>query len=305
MKVDPNGEVMALIGSKEGIAHFPWAFVNPGEKVLVPDPGYPVYRASTILCGGVPITMPLLRENGFLPDLEELGRRLKGGLKVRLMFINYPNNPTGASAPRAFFSRVVSLATRYGFIVAHDAAYSELYYERRDLPGSFLAVPGAAEVGIEFHSLSKSLNMTGWRIGFAAGNRRLISGLAALKGNVDSGAFDAIQRAGITGLEMTDRFAARMSRVYRVRRDLVVDGLRHLGLPATRPRAAIYVWAPLPPGRDSVDYASWLLEKADILVAPGIGFGKFGEGYVRLSLTLSTSNVRAACRRFEALASAL
>jgi len=300
VRLDPATEVTALIGSKEGIAHFPWAFVNPGEKALVPDPGYPVYRANTILCGGVPVAMPLVSENGFLPDLEELSRKLRRGLAPRVMFINYPNNPTGAVAPREFFRRVVALAHRYGFIVAHDAAYSEIHYDPGSLPGSFLELPGARDVGIEFHSLSKTLNMTGWRIGYAVGNAKLVAGLAALKGNLDSGAFEAVQRAGIAAFRIARPFARRMSAVYRIRRDILVDGLRVLGLPAPYPRAAIYVWTPVP-GMDSRRYAAWLMEKANLLVTPGIGFGRHGEGYIRLSLTTPTDGIREACRRMERL----
>lgn len=302
VRLDPASEVVALIGSKEGIAHFPWAFVNPGETVLVPDPAYPVYRASTILCGAKPVAMPLVADNAFLPDLEELTRKLRRGLRARMMFLNYPNNPIGATAPREFFRRVVALAARYGVIVAHDAAYSELYYDERDKPVSFLEVPGAKEVGIEFHSLSKTLNMTGWRIGWACGNAKLVSGLAAFKGNVDSGQFEAIQRAGVAAFGIARPWARRMSRIYRVRRDLIVDALRLLGLAAPRPAATIYVWTPLPPREDSTRYAGWLLEKAGMLVAPGIGFGAHGEGYIRLSLTVPTAGVREAVRRIERLA---
>jgi len=302
VRLDPGSEVVALIGSKEGIAHFPWAFVNPGEHVLVPHPGYPVYRASTVLCGARPVTMPLLADNAFLPDLEELTRKFRRGFRARLMFLNYPNNPIGASAPREFFRRVVALASRYGFIVAHDAAYSELYYDERARPMSFLEVPGAREVGIEFHSLSKTLNMTGWRIGWACGNAKLVSGLAAFKGNVDSGQFEAIQRAGVAAFRIARPWARRMSRIYRIRRDLIVDALRLLGLAAPRPDTTIYVWTPLPPGEDSTRYAGWLLEKAGMLVAPGVGFGSFGEGYIRLSLTIPTVKVREAVRRIERLA---
>jgi LL-diaminopimelate aminotransferase len=304
VKLDPASEVTALIGSKEGIAHFPWAFVNPGEKVLVPDPAYPVYRANTIMAGGIPVAMPLAADNGFLPDLEELSRKLRRGLAVRMMFINYPNNPTGAVAPREFFRRVVALAARYRFIVAHDAAYSEIYYDPKFRPGSFLEVPGAREVGIEFHSLSKTLNMTGWRIGYAVGNAKLVAGLAAMKGNVDSGAFEAVQRAGLAAFRIARPFARKMSAIYRIRRDLLVDGLKVLGLPAPYPKAAIYVWTPLPAGRgagDSREYAAWLMEKANLLVTPGVGFGRMGEGYIRLSLTTPTDRIREACRRMERL----
>ncbi len=302
VRLDPGREVGALIGSKEGIGHFPWAFVNPGEAVLVPDPGYPVYRASTILCGGVPVAMPLLRDNAFLPDLEEVARRLRRGLRVRMMFVNYPNNPTGATASLDFFRRVVALAGRYGFIVAHDAAYSEVYYEKTDRPHSFLEVPGARAVGIEFHSLSKTANMTGWRIGFAAGNAALVGGLSALKGNLDSGVFEAVQRAAIRALSISRMVTPRLCAIYRERRDLLVDGLRELGLPAPRPRASFYVWTPLPPGVGSARFAANLMKRADVLVTPGVGFGSHGEGYIRLSLTLSTAGIREACRRFSRLA---
>jgi LL-diaminopimelate aminotransferase len=302
VSLNPAGEVCALIGSKEGIAHFPWAFVNPGETVLVPDPGYPVYRATTILCGGHPESMPLTRENAFLPDLEAVGRKLRRGARVKLMFINYPNNPTGATAPREFYRRVVSLAARYGFIVAHDAAYSEIFFDGADRPASFLSVPGAKEVGIEFHSVSKTCNMTGWRIGFAVGNPALVGGLARLKENIDSGAFEAIQRAAVTGLKRSQEFSGRTCRTLLERRDLLVTGLRTLGLPAPRPRATFYVWTPLPPGVKSADFARWLMEKADIVATAGLGFGKYGEGYIRFSLTVGTKKIREACRRLEKLA---
>jgi LL-diaminopimelate aminotransferase len=305
VRLDPATEVLALIGSKEGIAHFPWAFVNPGESVLVPDPAYPVYRASVVLCGGRPVTMPLSGENGFLPDLEAVARRLRAGLKVRMMFINYPNNPTGAVATGDFFRRVAALAGRYGFIVANDAAYSEVFFDKRSRPESFLSVPGARDVGIEFHSLSKTANMTGWRIGFACGNPRLISGLADLKGNLDSGVFEAVQRAGVVAFRRASSLVRRANRVYRVRRDMLVDGLRVLGLPAPRPTATFYVWVPLPPGKSSVEFSTWLLDRADILVTPGTGFGRYGEGYARFSLTVPTRRVREACLRLERLALAL
>ena len=301
VKLSWEDEVVALIGSKEGIAHFPWAFVNRGEKVLVPDPGYPVYRATTILLGGVPVTMPLVRENRFLPDLEKLSRDLRRGLKIRLMFINYPNNPTGACATPDFFKRVVALAGRYGFIVAHDAAYSEIYFDDKSRPSSFLETPGAGSVGIEFHSLSKTCNMTGWRVGFACGNAKLVSGLAKLKGNLDSGVFEAVQYAGIKGLEISERIVRKLTGIYRERRDILVDGLRTMGLPAPSPLASFYVWAPLPPCVKSRDFAEWMLREADVLVAPGVGFGRWGEGYVRVSLTVPVGKIREACRRFEKL----
>jgi LL-diaminopimelate aminotransferase len=302
VKLDPVREVAALIGSKEGIAHFPWAYVNPGERVLVPDPAYPVFATSTTLCGARPVVMPLLADNAFLPDLEELSRQLRRGLRVKLMFLNYPNNPTGATATLDFFRRVVALASRYGFAVAHDAAYTEIWYDEARRPPSLLQVPGAREVGIEFHSFSKTLNMTGWRLGFAVGNAKLVGALADFKGNVDSGQFEAIQHAGVAGLRAAPAWARRMSRIYRSRRDRLSDAFRLLGLPAPRPDAAIYLWVPLPPRRTSADYAAWLLEKANLLVTPGAGFGRYGEGYLRVSLTVPEAGVREACRRLDRLA---
>ncbi|MEK7476709.1 MAG: aminotransferase class I/II-fold pyridoxal phosphate-dependent enzyme [Candidatus Coatesbacteria bacterium] len=300
--LDPVREVCALIGSKEGIAHFPWAYVNPGERVLVPDPAYPVFATSTTLCGARPVVMPLVAGNAFLPDLEALSRKLRGGLRVKLMFLNYPNNPTAACATLDFFRRVVALASRYGFAVAHDAAYTEIWQDAAHRPPSIMQVPGAREVAIEFHSLSKTLNMTGWRLGFAVGNAKLVGALADFKGNVDSGQFEAIQHAGAAGLRVSGAWARRMSRIYRARRDRLSDALRMLGLPAPRPEAAIYLWVPLPPRRTSAGYAAWLLEKADLLVTPGAGFGRYGEGYLRVSLTVPDAGVREACHRLERLA---
>ena len=300
--LDPSREVAALIGSKEGIAHFPWAYVNPGERVFVPDPAYPVFATSTTMCGARPVVMPLRAENAFLPDLEELSRKLRRGLKAKLMFLNYPNNPTAATATCDFFRRVVALAARWGFAVAHDAAYTEIWQDERRRPPSILQVPGAREVAIEFHPLSKTLNMTGWRLGFAVGNARLVGALADFKGNVDSGQFEAIQYAGVAGLRVAFGWARRMSRVYRARRDLLSNAFRMLGLPAPRPDAAIYLWVPLPPRRSSAEYAQWLLKEADLLVTPGAGFGRWGEGYIRVSLTVPDAGVREACRRLERLA---
>lgn len=302
LRLDPVREVAATIGSKEGIAHFPWAYVNPGERVFVPEPAYPVFATSTTMCGGIPEFMPLVRENAFLPDLEAISRKLRRGLRAKLMFLNYPNNPTAAVASKDFFRRIVALAARYGFAVAHDMAYSEIYFDASDKPPSFLETPGARDVGIEFHSLSKTLNMTGWRIGFAVGNAKLVQALADFKGNVDSGQFEAIQYAGAAGLRVSTPWAKRMSGVYRARRDLLVPALRLLGLPATPSAAAIYLWVPLPPGVTSADYAGMLLEKADLLVTPGGGFGRYGEGYIRISLTVPDAKVREAVRRIERLA---
>lgn len=289
--LDPETEVHALIGSKEGIAHIPFAFVNSGDTVLVPDPGYPVYNASTILAGGKPFSMPLLEENGFLPDLEEIPKNVVR--LAKLMFINYPNNPTGAVAEGDFFKQVVEFATANNIIVCHDAAYSEVAFDGYK-PMSFLEIEGAKDVGIEFHSLSKTFNMTGWRIGFAVGNKDIIKGLAKVKSNIDSGVFRAIQCAGTTALEHDYKEAIR---IYQERRDILTDGLNRLGWNVKKPKATFYIWAPVPPGRTSKEMALWLLEKHQILATPGNGFGIYGEGYIRFSITSPTVRIKEALER--------
>ncbi|MBI5446014.1 MAG: LL-diaminopimelate aminotransferase, partial [Deltaproteobacteria bacterium] len=274
VKLDPETEVVSLIGSKEGIAHISLAFTDPGDVNLVPSPGYPVYNIGTLFAGGVPYFLPLTRENGFLPDLEAIPPEVLA--KAKLLFLNYPNNPTAAVADRKFFERLVEFAHRHNVIVCHDNAYSELYYG--EPPMSFLEVDGAKEVGIEFHSLSKTYNMTGWRIGFAVGNAAVIGGLGKIKTNVDSGLFEAIQIAGIEALEGDQGPQEELRRVYRKRRDVLVEGLRGAGLDVSAPEATFYVWFPVPKPHTSAGFAKLLLEKVGVVATPGNGFGAAGAG---------------------------
>ena len=294
VSLDPSSEVVALIGTKEGIAHFPLAFVNPGDVVLVPDPGYPVFHIATMFAGGKSHFMPLLRENGFLPDLDAIPRSVLA--KTKILFINYPNNPTSAVADRKFFRKVLGLAEEHNLIVAHDAAYTEIYFDG-NRPMSILELPGAKKRCIEFHSLSKTYNMTGWRIGFAVGNAELVAGLGKVKTNVDSGAFQAVQGAGIEAMESGDEATDPIRRTYQDRRDVLVPGLRALGLDPVFPKATFYVWIPVPKGYTSASFCAHLLEKTGIVTTPGSGFGKSGEGYVRIALTKGKGRIREALSR--------
>ncbi len=292
--LNPLKEVVSLIGSKEGIAHIPLAFINPGDVVLVPSPAYPVYAIATLFAGGIPHEMPLLKKNSFLPDFDAIPKGVLS--RVKMMFLNYPNNPTGASASADFFKKVVEFASRHNIMVCHDFAYSEMAYNGYQ-PPSFLETDGAMEVGIEFHSLSKTYNMTGWRIGFAAGNAEIISGLGQIKSNIDSGIFEAIQVAGIEALEGDQQCLAEMRDIYSQRRDVLVGGLRNLGLQMETPRATFYVWFEVPKSYNSASFASLLLEKAGIVSTPGNGFGEPGEGYVRMALTVSKDRLQEAVDR--------
>ena len=294
--LDPDQEVVTLIGSKEGIGHFPLAFVDPGDVVLVPDPGYPVYEIGTLLAGGVPYFMPLNRENGFLPDLRAIPHDILR--KARIIFLNYPNNPTAAVASRGFFDKVVRFAMENRLIVCHDAAYTEIFYDG-EKPMSFLEADGAREVGIEFHSLSKTYNMTGWRIGFAAGSAQLIQGLGKIKTNLDSGIFQAIQEAGIEALSEDQSSVEKMRAMYQERRDTFVAGLRDAGLSCDPPRATFYLWMQVPRGYTSKTFCEFLLKKAGIAATPGNGFGKAGEGYIRFTLTVSKERLAEAAERIK------
>lgn len=291
---DPRTEVLSLIGSKEGIGHIPLAFVNPGDVVLVPSPGYPVYPVATLFAGGEGHIMPLLEENNFLPDFsavpEDVLRRAK------LMFINYPNNPTSAVTHPGFYEDVIRLAKKYNIIVCHDAAYSEIYYDGKR-PMSFLEADGAGEVGIEFHSLSKTYNMTGWRIGFAVGNRDVIAGLGRIKTNLDSGVFQAVQEAGIVALGTGDQILSEIRDTYQARRDALYSGLSSLGLHVIKPEATFYLWTRVPASFDSSGFVAHILEKAGVLATPGNGFGAPGEGYVRFALTVPAERIREAVER--------
>lgn len=296
VSLDPAGEVLTLIGSKEGIGHIPLAFVDPGDLVLVPSPGYPVYPVGTSFAGGVPYIMPLVKQNGFLPDLDAIPSDI--ATRAKLMFVNSPNNPTSVVAGRDFFKRVVEFAQRHRIIVCHDAAYSEIYFDGRR-PASFLEVDGAKDVGIEFHSLSKTYNMTGWRIGFAVGHQQVLAGLGKVKSNLDSGVFQAVQEAGIAALELDERVTDDLRKIYQERRDVLVPGLRKLGLEVETPRAAFYVWITVPKGYTSTSFTAHLLEKAGVVTTPGNGFGQPGEGYIRMTVTTSKERLAEAVERIE------
>ena len=289
VSLNPLKEVVSLIGSKEGIAHIPLAFINPGDVALVPSPAYPVYKIATQFAGGEPYEMPLLKENGFLPDLDAIPADILA--KAKMMFLNYPNNPTAAPATPEFFAKVVDFAKKHNIMICHDFAYSEMAFDGY-LPPSFLETPGAMDVGIEFHSLSKTYNMTGWRIGWAAGNQDIIGGLGQLKSNIDSGIFEAIQVAGIKAMADDEAWLAEMRKLYEERRDVVMKGLEELGIKATAPKATFYVWAEVPEGYTSASFVSHLLEKAGIVSTPGNGFGDPGEGYFRIALTVSSERLQ-------------
>lgn len=297
VSLDPKKEILALIGSKEGIAHMPLAFINPGDVSLIPDPCYPPYRGGTILAGGSVYNMPLLEENNFLPDLNKIKKDILK--KAKILYINYPNNPTSAVCEKGFFEDVVLFAKKHNLIVAHDAAYSEIMFDGYR-PDSFLKVAGAMDVGVEFHSVSKTCNMTGWRIGFVCGNEKIISGIAKVKSNIDSGVFTAIQLAGITALDIAEKHLERMNRVYQERRDVLVDGLNRIGWPTRKPKATFYVWTRIPKSyKSSIEFAAMVLDKAGIVITPGIGMGNSGEGYVRMALTVSKERMQEAVDRLE------
>ncbi len=296
--LDLDSEVVSLIGSKEGIAHLPLAFINPGDVALVPSPAYPVYNIATLFAGGESHVMPLLAQNNFLPDLEAIPPEVAD--RAKLMFINYPNNPTSAVADLDFFRRVVAFAEKHSILVCHDAAYTEMAFDGYR-PPSFLEVDGAKEVGMEFHSLSKTYNMTGWRVGFAVGNPEGVEGLGAIKSNIDSGVFQAVQRAGIEAIRGDQTCVADMHRIYSGRRDLMVQGLREAGFELDPPKATFYLWIGVPEGYTSASLATRLLEEAGLVVTPGNGFGEPGEGYFRIALTQNRKRLREAIERLKGL----
>ena len=296
VSLDPDREVLTLIGSKEGIGHIPLALVNPGDAVLIPSPGYPVYQAATLLAGGQPCTFPLLKKNGFIPKLSEIPKSILQ--KSRLLFINYPNNPTAATADVAFFEELAAFAKENEIIVCHDAAYSEIFYDGNPQP-SFLQARGAKEVGIEFHSLSKTFNMTGWRLGFAVGHEGVISALGKIKSNIDSGVFQAVQEAGITALNLGPAQLDAIRSTYQVRRDAFVPLIKALGFKVGIPKAAFYIWFETPKGYGSMEFTKLLLEKTGIVTTPGIGFGDAGEGYNRMTLTVPKERLLEAAQRIK------
>jgi LL-diaminopimelate aminotransferase len=291
--LDPDTQICALIGSKEGIAHAPLALINPEDPVLYPSPGYPVYRVATIFAGGTPIPMPLRAENDWLPDFAAIPK--SAASRATLMYLNYPNNPTGATADLAFFARAVAFAREHNHVLLHDAAYSEIGFDGYRAP-SILQTPGALDLAAEFHSLSKTANMTGWRIGFVAGCADIVRAIGKVKTNIDSGAFEAVQRAAITALNLPDAVYREINETYRERRDVAIAGLRKAGIDAQPPRATFYVWFPAP-GGDSAKFAQDLLERTGVVVTPGVGFGPEGEGYARIALCRERARLEEAMAR--------
>ena len=294
VSLDPDREVLPLIGAKEGIGHVALCFIEPGDTALVPDPGYPVYSVGTLFAGGQSYTMPLVEENGWLPNLDEIPEDV--ARKAKVMWINYPNNPTAATAGLDYFERVVAFAKRYDIAVMHDACYTEVAYDGYK-PASFLQVEGAKDVGLEFHSLSKTYNMTGWRLGMAGGNAEMISSLMTVKSNLDSGVPQAIQLMGIEAMSQPLDSLDGRNAVYRRRRDSICEVLREMGLAVTPPKASLYIWAGVPEGYTSAEFSERLLDERDVLVTPGTGYGKYGEGYIRLSVTISDDDLQKALDR--------
>ncbi len=301
VELDPDREVVPLIGSKEGIAHLALAVVGPGDIALIPDPGYPTYQMGTILADAEPYPVPLLAENDFLPDLEAIPEDVLQ--RARILWLNYPNNPTGAIASLEFFEEVVVFARRHNLIVAHDNPYSDVTFDGYVAP-SFLQVPGAKEVAVELHSLSKTYNMAGWRVGMAVGNAEVIEGLIRVKSNVDTGIFNPIQYAAIAALTETDaNWLAERNATYQRRRDILVNGLRAAGLHAFEPKATLYVWARVPEGWTSQEFSIHVLDEAGVWLTPGTAYGASGEGYVRLSICAPEERLQEAMERLQGLKS--
>jgi LL-diaminopimelate aminotransferase len=296
VEVDPETEFFPLLGSKEGLAHICWSTLDPGDLSLVPDPGYPVYGGSTLLAGADVKYLPLRPENNFQPDLTSISE--KEARRAKLLFISYPNNPTSAVIEDDFFERVVEFATKWDIAVVHDNAYSELTFDGYVAP-SFLAVPGAKDIGVEFFSFSKPFNMTGWRVGFAVGNADILEPLWRLKTNLDSGMFEALQRTATMILNGPWDFPAQMNEIYQRRRDVLIEALRAIGLPAEKPKGGIYLWIPVPEGHTSTSFAELVLDQAGVVVTPGNGYGPAGEGFIRISLTVPDERIDEAVERIE------
>jgi len=290
--LNPNGEVYPLIGSKEGLTHLPLGIINPGDKVLIPDPCYPAYRSSVMFAGGEVVSIPLDEKNNFLPDLSKIKN-------AKALFLNYPNNPTAAVASKEYLKDLVAVAKKEGVILISDLAYSEVYYDN-EKPLSLLEIDGAKDVAIEFHSLSKTFYMTGWRIGWACGNTKLIAALAKVKTNIDSGVFQAIQVAADEALKNGDNAIKDMRKLYQDRRDTFVKALKEIGWSVPAPKATFYVWAPIPKVfKNSMEAAKAFLDKADIVATPGVGFGVAGEGYIRMTLTVEKEKLVQAAQRLK------
>jgi len=296
VSLDPASEVISLIGSKEGIGHIPIAFIDSGDVVLYTSPGYPVYPIGTLFAGGEAYELPLLESNEYYPDLKAIPADVLK--RAKMIFVNYPNNPTSAVATESFYKELIEFAFEHNIIVCHDAAYSEIYFDN-EKPLSFMEIDGSKDVGIEFHSLSKTYNMTGWRIGFAVGNSKIIAGLGKVKSNLDSGVFQAVQEASITALQTDEKILVDIRNIYQDRRDVLYDGLISSGLEVAKPKATFYSWVKVPKGFDSTSFTAHLLDKAGILTTPGNGFGSPGEGYVRFALTVPSDRIREGIERLK------
>jgi len=297
VELDPENEIITLWGSKEGIANIAYTFINPGDYSIVPDPGYLVYKIGTMFAGGIPYAVPLKEENKFLMDFSKIDTEI--GKKAKLLYINYPNNPTSASCDVRFFEKSVEFANKFNLIVCHDNAYSDVYFDDANKPASFLNAGGAKELGIEFNSLSKTFNMTGWRIGYAVGNKDIISSLGKYKTNVDSGVFNAIQIAAIEAFKSYDDVFKSNLSIYKKRRNIIFNNLDQIGISYYKSDASIYIWAKVPEGYSSKSFAELLLNKANVVVTPGSAFGDHGKGYFRISITLADNRLEEALERIK------
>ncbi len=298
VELDPATEIIPALGAKEAIANINLAFLDPGDVVLASDPGYPVYTNGPIIAGAEPVPMPLVPELGFQPDLNAIPTDVAD--RAKLLYVNYPNNPTGAVIEDDFFARLVAFATKHDIIVVHDNAYSEITFDGYRAP-SFLETPGAKEIGIEVFSLSKTYNMTGWRSGAVVGNADLVSAYWQLKTNIDSGMFEAIQEASIAALASDQSSVAQMCEIYRRRRDVLVDALRAIGMEVNAPKGTIYLWTRVPDGHTSASFAELVLEEAAVVISPGAAYGPSGEGFVRMSLTVDDARLNEAAERIAKL----
>ncbi|AYO29812.1 LL-diaminopimelate aminotransferase [Biomaibacter acetigenes] len=296
VKLNPENEVMALIGSKEGIVNLTYAFVDHGDYALIPDPAYPVYKTATLFAGGIPYTMPLLKENNFLPDFTKIDTDI--ARKAKLMFLCYPNNPTSAVADKKFFEEAVEFAKTYDIVICNDSAYAEITYDGYESP-SLLSVKGAEDIAIELGSLSKPYRMTGWRIGYAVGNRDIMKALGRIKTNVDSGQFTAIQKAAVEALTGPQDSLKELRSIFTARRDMMVSALKEMGFDVSAPKGTFYIWAPVPEGYSSMSFSEMLVEKAAVVVIPGNAYGEYGEGFFRISLTTPDDRIKEAIKRMK------
>lgn len=296
VELNPDTEMLANIGSKEAIAHVFFAYVDKGDYTLVPDPGYPVYHNATIFAGGTPYEMPLLEENGYLPDFDKIPADV--AKKAKLMFLNYPNNPTSATADLDFWEKAVDFCKKYDILLCSDMAYSEMTFDGYKAP-SVLQVEGAKDVAIEFYSHSKSYNMTGWRVGFVCGNADAVKALGTIKNNIDSGTFKAIQEAATAAFTVDEKYINDLNKMYQERRDAAEEGFRELGWDIKPSKATFYLWLPVPHGMTSEEFVTAMLEKAHVVVPPGNGYGKYGEGYFRVALTKDVETIKECIKRMK------